>query len=446
MFSLTERLDNTGIGTMRRHVGLLLVLVATAAAEEGEVRNWTNKEGRTMQAEFLREVDGDVTFLKDGKLLTLSLDQLSEDDQRFIRNAEATKKVEETAPPAGAPRPVEISPIPLDTAASDAKSSLTKQKVVIEERTWRDLRGKPQVGKFVRMHQGSVVISSGSRALRVPYYTLSQPDREYLRELLAARGESTQLPPEMPAGQATDFASDNSPGGQTPPISALQPPPESTPVTEGNTPPSTTSELAENRVANRPIPGPPSAKPAELVPHAESRPKSDEHVSYTRPVNPRFGSWNLTRPQPDENGVTRPNISIVPLLIGFPIVLLIGSLIGAFVLRGGAYFVLREHVEFGTAFMTMLVANLINMIVGFLVGAGYGVATGSGEGKEVLSLLMLPVGFLIQSGIISNSLETDYGAACLVSLVMYVIWFVVILVLVGIGLCFIPLAAHGFVG
>jgi hypothetical protein len=83
---------------------------------------------------------------------------------------------------------------------------------------------------------------------------------------------------------------------------------------------------------------------------------------------------------------------------------------------------------------------------GFLVGAGYGVATGSGEGKEVLSLLMLPMGFLIQSGIISNSLETDYGAACLVSLVMYVIWFVIIVVLVGILLCFAPLKASGFVG
>jgi len=432
---------------MRRLVWLLLVFSAIATNRAGEVRTWTNKEGRTMQAEFLREVDGDVTFVREGKLLTLSLDQLSDEDQKFIRNAEANKKVEDPPPPAGAPRPADDSPHPFDSpTTSDSKSSLTKSKVAIEERTWRDLRGKPQTGKFVRMHQGFVVISSGSRAIRVPYYTLSQPDREYLRELLTARGELAQLPPEMPIEPPADIAPNEHGGApQTPQAPAPEPTSEPT-SSERTAQPPTTSEPPEKRIASRPALRPVPARTSELGPLAENRPTGQEHISHMRSINQRFRSWNLTRPQPDENGVTRPNIGIVPLLIGFPIVLLIGSFIGAFVLRGGAYFVLREHVEFGTAFMTMLVANLINMIAGFLVGAGYGVATGSAEGSEVLSLLMLPVGFLIQSGIISNSLETDYGAACLVSLVMYVIWFLIIVVLVGILLCFAPLSASGFAG
>ena len=58
-----------------------------------------------MQAQFVREVDGDVTFLKDGKLVIVPLDRLSEQDQKAIRELEANKKVEETAPPAGALRP-----------------------------------------------------------------------------------------------------------------------------------------------------------------------------------------------------------------------------------------------------------------------------------------------------------------------------------------------------
>jgi hypothetical protein len=150
-----------------------------------------------MQAQFVREVDGDVTFLKDGKLVTMPLDKLSDEDQKFIRDAELNKKVEETTPPAGAPRTVDNSSLPTDSAPiTDSKSSLTKQKTVAEERTWRDLRGKPQVGKFVRIHQGFVVISSGSRAIRMPFNNLSRPDREYIRELLAARGESGQLPPD----------------------------------------------------------------------------------------------------------------------------------------------------------------------------------------------------------------------------------------------------------
>ena len=90
-----------GNRAMRRLVWLLLAISAIAANAAEEARTWTNKDGRTMQAEFLREVDGDVTFLmKGGKLFTLPLDQLSDEDQKFIRNAEANKKVEEKAPPA----------------------------------------------------------------------------------------------------------------------------------------------------------------------------------------------------------------------------------------------------------------------------------------------------------------------------------------------------------
>src|SRR2546427_781341 len=66
---------------------------------------WTDVDGRTMQAQFIREVDGDVTFLKDGKLLIVPLDRFREEDQKLIRELEARKKVEEPVLPAGAPRP-----------------------------------------------------------------------------------------------------------------------------------------------------------------------------------------------------------------------------------------------------------------------------------------------------------------------------------------------------
>jgi len=35
------------------------------------VRTWTDVQRRTMQAQFIREVDGDVTFSQEGKLVTL---------------------------------------------------------------------------------------------------------------------------------------------------------------------------------------------------------------------------------------------------------------------------------------------------------------------------------------------------------------------------------------
>jgi len=49
---------------------MIVCLACLTARAAEEVRTWTDTTGRTMQAQFVREVDGDVTFLKDGKLIT----------------------------------------------------------------------------------------------------------------------------------------------------------------------------------------------------------------------------------------------------------------------------------------------------------------------------------------------------------------------------------------
>ena len=202
---------------MRQFAWLLVVLVNLPIFAADEVRTWTDTQGRKMQAQFVREVDGDVTFIRDGKLITFPLDQLSEDDQKFIREAEAGKKVEENVLPAGAPRKVEGAEgfsLPADSAtAEDTKANLAKQRINSGERTWRDLRGKQTVGKFVRIHQGNVVLLRGGRAVTIPFYLLSRQDREYVQELLAARGETAQIPPE-PQEEAIAGAPPAVEGGQ----------------------------------------------------------------------------------------------------------------------------------------------------------------------------------------------------------------------------------------
>jgi len=45
-----------------------------------------------MQAEFVRELDGDVTFLKDGKLIVIRLEKLSESDQQIVKDLSAGKE------------------------------------------------------------------------------------------------------------------------------------------------------------------------------------------------------------------------------------------------------------------------------------------------------------------------------------------------------------------
>jgi hypothetical protein len=420
----------------------------TAAADE--IRTWTDDQGRKMQAQFVREVDGDATFLKDGKLVVLPLDKLSDEDQKFIRDAELNKKVEETAPPAGAPRPVDNSTQPFEApAVTDSKSSLTKQKTVAEERTWRDVRGKPQGGKFVRIHQGSVVISSGSRAIRIPFHNLSRPDQEYLRDLLASRGELAQLPPGVPREKPTDSPANQQVAEvratEDPSAEAEEPPVASTPRSGGS---AKASQPPNDRIASRTLPKPEPARPSELVRAATNLPNGPQHVNHARENSQRMRGWlNPSRQQLTDGEKVKSTLSVAALLIGLPIGLVVGSCISAFVLRAAAYFVLGDHVGFGSAFTTSLVANLINGVLGFGAGFIYGAVNGSAEGSQVLSLVILPVTFLIQSGVISSNLDTDYGAACLVSLAMYAIWFVIGIIIVGaIFVFFAPMAAAGFVG
>jgi hypothetical protein len=184
--------------TVRQFIWLLVCLVTLTQLSAEEVRTWTDVNGRKMQAQFIREVDGDVTFIKDGKLITFPLDQLSDDDQKHIREAETGKKVEEPTTPAGAPRKeisADTSLTPADIGSmSESKARLIKERTDADNRTWRDYRGRQTVGKFVRMHQGNVVVLSGARAVSIPFDSLSRPDQEYLRELLTARGEASQLP------------------------------------------------------------------------------------------------------------------------------------------------------------------------------------------------------------------------------------------------------------
>ena len=100
-------------------------------------------------------------------------------------------------------------------------------------------------------------------------------------------------------------------------------------------------------------------------------------------------------------------------------------------LRAAASWVLGQDVPFGDAFLTMLVAGIINGIIGFGAGFIYGATTGTAEGVQIVSLILVPICFLIQAGIISGKLETDFGSACAVTFTMYVIVFVIAAIVGG---------------
>lgn len=105
-------------------------------------------------------------------------------------------------------------------------------------------------------------------------------------------------------------------------------------------------------------------------------------------------------------------------IIGLFIGCLIGSLIGAVILRAAAKWVQKLDVNFGNAYVTVLLSSIASMVLVAIVGVCVRAATGSMDSVNAVSLLMTPIGFLIQAGIISSRLRIPLGRGVLVSLAM----------------------------
>jgi len=204
-------------------IGLVFVVAGLALGKE---RTWTSSDGRTMQGEFVRELDGDVTFLIKGKLVTIATDKLSQRDQQIVRDLAAGKEVPDDSAPA---RPAESKPAESKPAEPDpfapvpdrpeepatAPSSNKKKQKGPESRVWTDIFGKKATGKFIRIFGSSVVVSRAGGPLTVDFFQLSDADQAYVRELLTSRGEEDLIPvkpPPKPA-EGTEPDGSGSPGG-----------------------------------------------------------------------------------------------------------------------------------------------------------------------------------------------------------------------------------------
>ncbi|MGI8982238.1 MAG: hypothetical protein ACR2FY_23645 [Pirellulaceae bacterium] len=190
---------------------LLVVLGATLASAGGKVRTWTSADGRTMQAEFVSELDGDVTFLKDGKLIVLRAEKLSKQDQQDIKDLAAGKQPKEdpfSAPGAGGGTPGKVNPV----GEGPAESDKPKKAIAVQTRTWTDRFGLKSSGKFVRVDGNDVVLSRGARVITVPFANLSDEDQDYVRNLLTSQGKEADIPSEKTFAGG-EGAGSNLPGG-----------------------------------------------------------------------------------------------------------------------------------------------------------------------------------------------------------------------------------------
>jgi hypothetical protein len=214
---------------------LITTLCFVAEAKE---RTWTSTDGRTMRAEFVRELDGEVTFLVAGKLTTIPLDRLSERDQQIVRDLAAGREVPDDPVPEPAPRPddpfsspPQPAPAPADSTESESKlpreervPSLTPRPITPTNRVWTDNQGRKTTAKFVRVFNGQVVLSRAGGPVSLPFFDLIEADQEYVKEVLTSRGEEDLIPTQ----RAADPTATTTAGGATgdgPPSNRVTGPP-----------------------------------------------------------------------------------------------------------------------------------------------------------------------------------------------------------------------------
>lgn len=247
---------------LRRWLAIALVLLVAASTVAAKERVWTSADGRSMRGEFVRELDGEVTFLVAGKLVTIALDRLSESDQQKVRDLAAGKEIpDDPVPVAAATAPDDNQPTaPAAAEAADKETepakpgsvpSLTrKPRTAPVQRVWTDNQGRQSTARFVRVFGSKVVLSRGNTTTTVDFFDLSAADQAYIRDLLTSRGEEELIPPEP---LAESPAGDEGTSGQTP---------EAVPGTgagDGAVPPS------GPRIGSRP-PGPSGRGPGGLGP------------------------------------------------------------------------------------------------------------------------------------------------------------------------------------
>jgi len=63
---------------------MLLAIAMSTHATAGEIRKWTNNEGKVINAEFVSSDGSEVTLLMNGKEIKYALNKLSVADREFV--------------------------------------------------------------------------------------------------------------------------------------------------------------------------------------------------------------------------------------------------------------------------------------------------------------------------------------------------------------------------
>ena len=150
---------------------LLLCFLSTAVFAQ-EAREWTDLNGKKLNGKFLElTAEGNVRINSDGQFFSIPITAFSQADQDYARQQQ---KVKESMTP--------------EQPMID-KSDMT----LFDYRQWSDFRGDSVKAKYVRMHEGYVILMQGNKPHKLSFYTLSADDQKWLRGHLTKRGEANEI-------------------------------------------------------------------------------------------------------------------------------------------------------------------------------------------------------------------------------------------------------------
>jgi len=193
---------------MFQRATLLAVLVLLSLPVCAFGRTWTSRDGKTIDGDFVDVDEERVTLKRDGKEIRFKIDLLCDEDQIFLRgilNKRAVKKLasgdpfEKVGTAADLASAARNDDEPSNDSSDEGSGSTKRARV--EVRTWTDLRGKTSRGKFIRIQGTTVYLLAGARQITTDYWQLSDPDQEYLTNLLESSGSGQLIPKVRPSIQ-----------------------------------------------------------------------------------------------------------------------------------------------------------------------------------------------------------------------------------------------------
>jgi hypothetical protein len=176
---------------MRRGLSVFAGAVAVALSiSAAAARTWTDTQGRTTEAEFVRIFNGNAVFQRGNQVVKVPFANLSADDQSFIRAELKRKGQEDLLPPAPAESPAGAAEP--NNAAGDKPQSGERAKPKLPAagapRIWTDSDGRKLVAQFERWSgdpASAVTLRQGAMPLVVAFAKFSAADQDYLRKLVA---------------------------------------------------------------------------------------------------------------------------------------------------------------------------------------------------------------------------------------------------------------------